>query len=335
MNAGTTIRKILFIAIWLCIGSGLLTLLVAAIRNKNKDICTDYRVIIKGAKNNLFIDTKDVEQLLITATGTNIKGELVNSFNLHALESKLKENVWIDNAELYFDNRDVLHITITEKEPIARIFTTEGNSFYIDSVDARMPLSEKMSAKVPVFTGFPDKKQLSAKDSLLLNDVKITARYILNDTFWMAQTAQIDITPERTFELIPVIGNHVVKLGDGENISQKFKRLMIFYQQVLSKTGMDHYKLIDVQFGGQVVASRYTGDPKVDSVKWRRSVEKLLNDALQSANDTVVKRLPSAIQLETDNPEQAPDLPAAIQPAVDSRQSVVSKKKTTKNFDNN
>jgi cell division protein FtsQ len=118
----------------------------AAIRNKNKDVCTDYHIVLNGARNNLFIDAKDIEQILMKALGGNIKGELVNSFNLHGLETKLKQNVWIEDAELYFDNRDVLHITIKEKEPVARIFTTEGQSFYIDSRGIKMPLSDKLSA---------------------------------------------------------------------------------------------------------------------------------------------------------------------------------------------
>src|SRR4030095_10723863 len=101
--------------------------------------------------------------------------------------------------------------------------------------------------------------------------------------FWMSQVAQVDITPERKFEMIPVVGNHTVKLGDGENIGEKFRRLMIFYQQVLSKTGFERYKLIDVQYKGQVVASRYAGDPKIDSVQLRKNVEKLLKQSLEAA----------------------------------------------------
>ena len=47
----------------------------------------------------------------------------------------------------------------------------------------------------------------------------------------MAQVAQIDITSEQMnweFEMIPVIGNHIVKLGNGENIAQKFQSLVCF-----------------------------------------------------------------------------------------------------------
>ena len=243
------------------------TLLLAAISNKNKGQCKDYHILIKGAQNNLFIDQKDVEQLLMNSTKSNIKGELVAAFNLHELEQVLEHNTWIDEAELYFDNRDILHVTVTEKEPVARIFTTVGNSFYIDSAGLKMPLSDKMSARVPVFTGFPDKKKLSSKDSLLLNDVRVAANFIINDPFWMSQVAQIEITAERKFEMIPVVGNHLVKLGDGENIAQKLRRLMIFYKQVLSKTGFDKYKLIDVQYKGQVVVSKYAGDAKVEDRK--------------------------------------------------------------------
>jgi cell division protein FtsQ len=277
--------------VWICIGGGMLTLLLAANSKKNKGQCKDYRITINGDHNNLFIDEKDIEQLLINTTKGNIKGRPIASINLHELELSLERNNWIDDAELYFDNRDILHITVKEKEPIARIFTTEGNSFYIDSHGRKMPLSDKLSARVPVFTSFPDKKVLSSKDSLLLNDVKLTAGFIIKDPFWMSQVAQIDITPDRKMEMIPVVGNHLVRLGNGENIDQKFRRLIIFYKQVLSKTGFDKYKVINVQYKGQVVASKYSDDPKVDSAQLRKNVDKLLQEARDAENDTVTRAM--------------------------------------------
>ena len=306
MNAKTTIRKVLFIAVWLCIGGGMLTLLLAAISKKNKGQCKDYSISIKGVQKNFFIDKKDVEQLLITATKGNIKGQLISSFNLHELEQMLEHNTWIEEAELYFDNRDVLHITVTEKEPVARVFTTTGTSFYIDSLGKKMPLSDKLSARVPVFTDFPEKKKMNAADSVLLNDIRITANYIINDPFWISQVAQIDITPEGNFEMVPVVGNHLVKLGNGENINQKFHRLMVFYKQVLSKTGFDHYKVIDVQYKGQVVTSNYAGKTKIDSVQLKRNVEKLLRQSIEAENDTVIRAMPPIVKLEADS-ASAPD----------------------------
>lgn len=296
----------MFITVWLCIGAGMLTLLLAAISKKNKGRCKDYTITLNGVQNNFFIDEKDVEQLLMKATKGNIRGEQIASFKLHELEVMLEHNTWIDNAELYFDNRDVLHITITEKEPVARVFTTAGNSFYIDSLGRKMPLSDKLSARVPVFTGFPDKKKLNAGDSLLLNNIRVAANYIMNHPFWMSQVSQIDITADRDFEMIPVVGNHLVKLGNGENIDKKFHRLLLFYKQVLSKTGFDKYKVIDVQYKGQVVVSKYAGDAKIDSVQLRRNVEKLLRQSVEAENDTVIRAMPPLVKLETDS-ASAPD----------------------------
>ena len=291
MNAKSTIKKVLFVALWLCIGGGMVTLLLAAITRKKNGQCNDYTILIKGKNSNYFIDEKDVQQLLMKATGDSIKGQPVASFELYQLEQMLEHNTWINDAELYFDNQDVLHVTVTEKVPVARIFTVAGESFYIDSLGKQMPLSEKLSARVPVFTNFPDKKVISVSDSLLLNNVKTTAIFIVNDPFWMAQVAQVDINEDRTFDMIPVVGNHTVKLGDGNHIDQKFHRLMVFYKQVLSKTGFDTYKLIDVQYKGQIVVSKQAGTIRVDSVQLRKNVEKLLRQARESENDTIVKAM--------------------------------------------
>jgi cell division protein FtsQ len=301
VKTGTTIRKILFITLWVCIGGGMFILLMAAITKRNRGLCKDYVITIKGAENNFFIDQKEVEELIAKKMNSKIRGELVASFNLHELEQVLEKHTWISKADLYFDNKEVLHITIIEKEPVARIFTQAGSSFYIDSTGKRMPLSDKLSARVPVFTGFPEKKKLNTNDSLLLNDVRNIAMHIIDESFWMSQVAQIDITTDRTFEMVPSVGNHIVRLGNGENISAKLNRLMIFYTQVLAKTGFDKYKLIDVQYKGQVVASRYAGDPKVDSVQLRKNVEKLLKQSVESEKDTTERILAPVIRLEKDS----------------------------------
>jgi cell division protein FtsQ len=290
----------LFVALWVCIGGGMFTLLLAAITKKKKGLCSDYVIVLKGTSGNYFLDKKDVQQLLMKTTKSSIKGQPVALFDLSQLEKTLENNAWINDAELYFDNKDVLHVKITEKEPVARIFTSAGSSFYIDSAGEKMPLSDKLSARVPVFTGFTATKILSAKDSLLLHQVRGMAGFISNDPFWMAQVAQIDITEERTFEMTPVVGNHTVKLGSGENIDKKFNRLMVFYKQVLSKTGFDKYKIIDVQYKGQVVASKQAGDVKVDGEQLRRNVEKLLRQSIEAENDTIIKAMPVTGRYELD-----------------------------------
>ena len=256
MDTRKLIRRILFITLWVVIGAGMVTLLAAAMRRQKNDRCRDYSINIKGAKNNLFVDANDILKILKTGANGKIKGQTISSINLRKLEQKLEESVWVKDAELYFDNNNELHITVTEREPVARVFNTAGKSFYVDKDINRMPLSDKLTAKVPVFTGFPERKTIMKKDSLLLKDISEISQVILNDPFWMAQVSQIDITKDGQMEMIPTVGNHLIKLGNGEEIEKKLYRLYVFYKNVLSKTGFEAYKVIDVQYEGQVVGSR-------------------------------------------------------------------------------
>lgn len=231
-------------------------LLIAAIGKKNKQHCQDYIIKIKSSQDKFFIDNNVVLKILNAATAGRIKGREIASFNLRGVEELVERDAWIRDAELYFDSQNVLHITVKEREPIARLFTIGGNSFYIDSNCRRMPLSERISARVPVFTNYPDKKFPEEKDSSLLNQIKTLAEFIKRNQFWMAQVGQLDITPEYTFEMVPTLGNHIVKLGDGNDFDKKFQRLFIFYKEILGKTGFDKYSFLDVQFKGQLIATK-------------------------------------------------------------------------------
>ena len=46
------------------------------------------------------------------------------------METELEKDVWVKNAEIYFDSKDVLQAEVEEREPIARVFTTGTRSLY-------------------------------------------------------------------------------------------------------------------------------------------------------------------------------------------------------------
>jgi cell division protein FtsQ len=284
VNAKRTIRKILFVALWLAIGSGMLTLLIAAVSKQKRDSCKDYTITIKGDQSaNVFLDKGAITKLLKEGARGSIKGQSKMSFDLQQMETLLENNVWIKDAQLYFDNQAVLHVTIEEREPVARVFTIEGRSFYIDKDEKLMPLSDKVFTRVPVFTDFPDRKKLTKEDSALVHGINITAQYISSHPFWTSQIAQTDIVTECgagcwEFEMTPVVGNHIIRFGSADDIDGKFNRLLSFYQQVLSRTGLDKYKTVDVRFGGQVVGGKSV-NPKIDSVLLRKSVERFMQQA--------------------------------------------------------
>ncbi|RYY60083.1 MAG: FtsQ-type POTRA domain-containing protein [Chitinophagaceae bacterium] len=261
MDTKRTIRKLLFVTMWVAIGGGMLTLLIAAMGRQRSETCRDYEISISAdGEKDLFLDRADVLRLLKAATHGNIKGQPKAAFNLGQMEQLLEQNPWVKSAQVYFDNRDELKVTVKERVPVARVFTSGGRSFYIDGDNRMMQLSEKVSTKLPVFTGFPEKKKLVQSDSVLINQIRETAQFISADAFWNSQVTQVDLVSCGPacweMELAPLVGNHVVKIGNSENLQVKFDRLYLFYKQVLTKTGFDHYSSIDVRYDGQVVGTK-------------------------------------------------------------------------------
>ncbi|NCT94773.1 MAG: hypothetical protein GXC72_10140 [Chitinophagaceae bacterium] len=269
-------KKRLLQAFWILAGIGTVVLMGAAMQQKNRKTCTDIRIDISGAEEHMFIDEKDILQLL--NTGGKVIGTTVRTLNLRSMETGVERNPWVRNAEMYFDNQQVLQVHIEEREPIARVFTIQGESFYLDSAGMRLPLSDKISARVPMFTGFPSGKAILSKpDSMLLRDVVKLGKYIQSDSFLMAQVSQIDITPQATFEMIPLVGDHVVALGNADNLDRKFDRLYTFYKQAWLQKGVNYYEKLDVQFDNQVVAIRKgTAKARMDSLAASKIMEAVM-----------------------------------------------------------
>lgn len=288
------IWNILLTTLWIGIGLSVTVLLVAAIRKKDAMTCRSVEISIRGVNTNYFVDEADVMNAITRLSGGNPVGMKTGSFNLRKMEQELKLNIWIKQAELFFDNNEKLQVKITEREPVARLFTTTGASFYVDRDNDLLPLSDKFSARLPVFTGFPtDNIILSAADSSLLVDVKNISLAIQKDSFLMAMIEQVDITPMRSFEMIPKIGKQLITFGDGADIDAKFEKLKLFYRQIMTKAGWSHYSTISLQYENQVVAKiRGAEDIAADSLRTLQLMQMIAANAEKLAGDSLQNRQP-------------------------------------------
>ncbi|HEX2533919.1 MAG TPA: hypothetical protein VHK69_09300 [Chitinophagaceae bacterium] len=330
MNRKLSIRKILVVTAWLLVGSGMLTLLIAANRRKEDHRCKELLITVRGTGEHLFIEKQDVREWLERLEGRSVVGMRMTGLNPAGLEQSLEANPWVADAELYFDSHDALHVLVTERQPVARVFTTAGTSFYMDTAGVRMPLLERVTVRVPVVTNFPGLRRNNKKDSLLLQDVKNIARFVGSHPFWSAQVAQIDVV-DRQFELIPTVGDHIIRVGNSENIEQKLSRLFVFYRQVAGKAGFHKYSALDVRFDGQVVAVHKGAGTTVDSVQLRKNIEELLarNRLMQEAAEIEkAERAMEAARPVADTQRKAlPVTPAAV--AASPKQETIQKNTET------
>lgn len=288
-----SIKKILLAIVWLAVGAGTTVLLAAAIKKNEAEKCAKIEVAISGIENTIFnnekfVDEKDILNVIKTVCKADPLGKAIGSFDLKKMETEIEKSTWVKNAELFFDNNKVLRVSVQEREPVARIFTKSGNSFYIDATLKMLPLSDKFSARLPVFTNFPtDNIVLSKADSNLLGDIKNVSVAIQKDSFRMAMIDQVDITDQYNFEMIPKIGNQTIVFGNGSDIEEKFNRLQLFYKNILVKTGWGKYSVINVQYKNQVVAKiRGAEDKTADSLRTLQLMQAIATNAALQAEDS-------------------------------------------------
>lgn len=297
MGAKRAIKRFFLTLMWIGVAAVMFTIIAAAMKSQEASVCKGFDVAITGSQQGqLFTSQKEIVKLLKVATKGEVKGQRKSEFDLPKIEDLLEQSSWVYNAEIYFDNNDILHVKVTERTPLARIFTNNGESFYIDEAGKRIPLSDKITLDVPVFTGYANKAVMNDADSAFLQNIIATASFINSDSFWTSQVAQIDIkncgADCWNMDMIPVVGNHKVNLGDGSDIASKFHRLYLFYNQVLKRKGFDKYPRIDVQYAGQVIGMKEKYS-KFDSLQLRKNIEDLLQQS-RKTND-IIEIMPSVV----------------------------------------
>jgi len=314
-------QTILIRVLWSIAGAALIFLFVVAWRAKEEKKCTSIQIELVGENTSaLFMDEKEILQI-VNAQGVK-EGLPIGNLNLNALEKYLQTIRWVKHAELFLDNTQSLQVKIEQRIPIARIFTTSGNSFYIDKEGWKLPLKQLTVLRLPVFTNFPsDQEKLSKPDSLLLNDILHFTKAVQSDTFFMAQTAQVNIALNGDFEMVPTVGDHVVLIGSVENIEDKLNRLYTFYKKVWIQSGLNAYQVIDCRFDNQIVALKKGMQPiqfagALSPFSDTLSVAPVIVDTLKSAISTI-KIEPKTSQAIA--PKLSPKMVAKITPKLESK----------------
>ncbi|MEO6521438.1 MAG: cell division protein FtsQ [Mucilaginibacter sp.] len=274
-------RKILIGFAWVTSIGGIIALMSFIEYKKAGVVCTDVKIYIPG--NQYFIDKEEVDNILQVKNNALI-GHKLEDINIQALESKLRANPFIEFAKVYMEMDGVIHVEISQRQPILRVVNKFDQDFYIDQYGMKMPLSQNFTAKVLVATGEIDELFGNRVDSLhnaITKDLYRTADFIRKDSLWSAQIVQIYVNTDHELELIPRVGNHKILLGNADSLATKFGNLLVFYKQALPKVGQDAYRIINIKYANQVVGIKNTL-LKPDSVTKKKEEIKIKPDTTQS-----------------------------------------------------
>lgn len=235
-------------------------LLMGFIKTKSEaTLCTALEVIIPGEQS--FIARKEVDDVILSKHG-ELLGRRLEDIPVQEIEEDLKAVPFIKKAMVVQDLEGKITIKIQQRTAHLRVINQHGEDFYLDHEGVKMPLSPYFAPRVLVANGFLEENFRAALDSIqtpLLKDLYAVAGFIKTDSLWNSQIEQLYVNSQHQIEMVPRVGTHKIVLGDGKELEEKFKKLLIFYRQVIPAMGWGAYRKVDLSFHGQLVCERNEG----------------------------------------------------------------------------
>jgi cell division protein FtsQ len=267
-----------------------IVVLMSFVEGKKQSVkCSNVKILIPGADN--FIEREEIDAILKQNQGDLI-GRKLENINLDDIEDKIKANPYIANAKVYADMEGVIHIEISQREPLLRIINAANQDFYVDRNGLKMPVSANFTANVLVANGnimesFSGK--LDTLNSKVASDLYKAALFIKTDTLWDAQIEQLFVNDKKDIELIPRVGDQRIILGDADSIEVKMGNLMAFYKQAMPKLGWDAYKTINIKYTNQIVCERSKIDSLAAVVEPMKTLVKATAAKEKKVMDSIIK----------------------------------------------
>jgi cell division protein FtsQ len=230
--------------------------IIAFTERKQGDVSIkDISIKIDNLQENHFLDESDILKLM-GLKKENLTGSRIDRVNLKGIEAKIRKQPFIKNADLYSDLKGNLVVRAELRRPIARIVRNDGPDGYIAEDGTIMPVSEKFTSRVILVSGSYVQqilKQANMNEKEETQKILHLVNNIREDEFWNAQIAQLDIDSKSRITFFPQVGDEKIEFGKADNPEVKFKKLMIFYKEILPRTGWNKYNRVNLEYEGQIV----------------------------------------------------------------------------------
>ncbi len=323
MARRVSIRKIVQTLVTLVAVTGCALAMISADRQAARRKVKGVGMVVHSPSGVRFLTEDAVRTMLFSGRHIQPEGLELARLDERSMEAILRANPWVRDAQVYTDAERLMHISVTQRVPLVRIFEEDGNSYYVDAELKTMPLSTKYTHYVPVVTGVA-KLGLDSVATVVKGTIVGLVHFIGKDTFWNAQVSQIDMRADGGFELVPVLGKQRIIIGDTARLREKLDNLFAFYKQVQNKVGWDKYNTLDLRYQGQVVASpslpwKAPVDRAISNMNWLNAImENAPKNAAQLGGDASAyadsMATPPAPQVAV--PKPIPDKPPAVKPAL-------------------
>ncbi|TVP51196.1 MAG: cell division protein [Mongoliibacter sp.] len=214
----------------------------------------EIEVFIKGVADVYFVEDKEILESLKAEFPLLEKGVSFSEINLNHLERKVESHPFVKNAEVFSDQKGNIRIDIEQHIPMARIVRSRAADGYISTEGLILPTSPRYTTRVLVLQGAYSESLLEEKDlSESHKALMELLNFIHGDKFWSAQLTELEIEKESDIKMHQQVGRQVIEFGDAGELEEKFKKINLFYENILPVKGWNAYSRVNVKYKGQIV----------------------------------------------------------------------------------
>lgn len=226
-------------------------------------VCEKIEVRIEYTGPDSIITPSEILDILKNQ-GIQLVGVAPGNVSRSEIVAALRTNVWFDTLLNLAPVGSSLVMDVRLKSPILAVYPHNGLPYFIGKNGEMLPDNSRVCSPLMVLNGnvkvpsYRPNKSVSDARSRVLSGAFALATAIDKDTLFASQLTQIYATPNAEFEVYNVLGNHLVRFGQADNIDQKLKQLHIVYDNALVYMGLDAFAYVDVRFRNRVFATPKT-----------------------------------------------------------------------------
>lgn len=287
-------------------------------------VCSKVDIRIADEMTNGFLDAATVKHNLQKAGCYPVINKPLTDVNTRSIEEALMlRTPFVKTAECYKTEGGNVYITVTQRMPVIRIKAENGDDYYVDDND-RVMKSSSYTSDLIIATGNINRQYATRYLSPL-------GKVIMGNELWKNIIEQVNILPDRSVEIVPRVGDHIVCLGplpaykgkNGEKDIQEFMarkmgRLVKFYKYGLNNVGWNKYSYIDIQFDNQIIcrkrdaALHASSTPATPAVNTEQPASLSEGENTPTTADKKVEKSTDKLKADSDKPkaETKKDKPA-------------------------
>jgi cell division protein FtsQ len=262
-------KKWLKISLWLIFTIVVFFLMFTVKKYQEETVIDRPSILINVTGENAFL-TEDELLTRLDRKGLIYQGQKHKNLKINAIENFLMGMNEIKNAKVFSRIGKHWKIEVELRKPIARIINNVGEQFYLDEDGRTMPLSILYTARIVIVTGdISDRVNGESVEEIINNDTLKSIRklddiyrishYVCNDQLLQSLIGQIHRKHNGDFVLIPQVGGQKIIFGSAFSdleVSEKFKKLKIFYKEAIPYEGWNTYEEISLKYDKQIVCKK-------------------------------------------------------------------------------